>query len=129
MRLTRTTDFAIRVLAHLAREKNGSTMPILSERLGIPYNNLTKLVLVLSKAGLISTRKGKFGGVQLLRAAESITLKDVVDLIDGPTRLSECLDGQMSCGFHAQCKIKSALSSIQMRINTLMDDVTIEQLI
>lgn len=128
MKLTRTTDFAIRVLTYLAREKNGSTMPVLSERLGIPYNNLTKIVLVLSKAGLISTKKGKFGGIQLLKAADNITLKEVVDLIDGPTVLSECLNGKAGCGLDSSCKIKSAFSRIQSRINDLMSDVTIQQL-
>jgi len=128
MKLTRTTDFAIRVLTHLAREEDGSTMPVLSETLAVPYNNLTKMVQVLSKAGLISTKKGKFGGVQLLREAEQISLKDVVELIDGPTMLSECLNGKTGCSFDHDCKIKQALSHLQTQINGLMDNVTIAQL-
>ena len=129
MKLTRTTDFAIRVLTHLAREDNGATIPILAEKLGVPYNNLTKLVLVLSKGGLISTKKGKFGGVQLLRTADEISLKDVVELIDGPTMLSECLNGRTGCSFDSTCKIKDALSSLQFQINGLMAKVTIAQLV
>ncbi len=129
MKLTRTTDFGMRILIYLAQQNELSTMPVISEALNIPYNNLTKLIQNLAKAEIIHTKKGKYGGVALLMKPEDITLKIVVDLIDGPTTLSDCQKSDTLCTLSCECKLKGALSTLQAKINTLMTEITVYQLI
>jgi Rrf2 family transcriptional regulator, nitric oxide-sensitive transcriptional repressor len=129
MKLTKTTDFGMRILIYLAKQNELATMPVISETLSIPYNNLTKLTQNLAKAGIIHTKKGKSGGIKLLMKPEDITLKIVVDLIDGPTTLSDCQKSDTLCTLSCDCKLKDALSSLQKNINNLMTDITVKQLL
>ena len=131
MRISRSADFALRLLIYLASEKKTTTMPILAERLGIPYNNLSKLIQALSKAQLVQTRQGKNGGVQLLREPMEISMKAVLDVIDGPVRLSDCLIPSNSdiCLLNGHCKLKTTFSHLQHDIDSLFESVKIAQMV
>ena len=126
MRITKSADFAMRVVLFLSNEKCPHTMPQLAEILKIPYNNLSKLIQALSKAGIVQTKQGKNGGVQLLKSPEEISLKTVLDVIDGPTRLSDCLVESKSCTLSCTCKLKNKLNEIQTQIDALLEGATLK---
>lgn len=129
MKLTRSADFALRIVIHLAGEES-STMPELSRNLQVPYNNLSKIVQTLAKGGILETRQGKHGGVRLNADAGSISLKNIIDLIDGPTKLSGCLvNDHDNCVLLHGCKLKSVFSKLQSDINTLFENVKIAELV
>lgn len=115
----------MRVVLFLSTEQRAHTMPHLAEVLSIPYNNLSKLVQSLSKAGILQTKQGKNGGVQLLKPAEDINLKTILDVIDGPTRLSDCLIDHRFCSLTQSCKLKNALNTIQHQIDELLENATL----
>jgi len=105
-------------------------MPELSERLGVPYNNLIKLVQKMSRANIVKTRQGKYGGVELGQPPKSITLKTVVHLIDGPIQLTECMNGKLSgCVLSKQCKLKEKFRIIQTKVDDMMEEITISELV
>ncbi|MBO0765776.1 MAG: Rrf2 family transcriptional regulator [Hyphomicrobiaceae bacterium] len=79
MRLTKSTDHAIRILIDCARAGDQLIkVAELSERLGITQQNVFKIVNLLARAGLIETMRGRNGGVKLARPAEQIRIGDVV---------------------------------------------------
>jgi len=129
MKLTKSTDFALRVVVHLASQEQPVTMPQLSQKLRVPYHNLSKLVQVLSKAGVLQTRQGKNGGVLLQQSASHISLKTVIDIIDGPTRLSDCLSNKELCSLTHECRLRSVFSTIQSQIDLLFDGVKIADIV
>jgi Rrf2 family protein len=128
MKLTKSADFALRIVIHLAQNPSGSTMPFLAETLNVPYNNLSKLIQQMARGGIIQTRQGKNGGVALI-SPENLSIKDVVQLIDGPTRLSECLKNHDFCSRVGECKLKGVLADIQHDIDHLLDSYKIAQLV
>lgn len=126
MKLTKSVDFALRILIHLAAEEKLSTMPRLSESLAISYNNLTKLVQALSKAGLVQTRQGKHGGILLGKNPHEVSLKMVIDLIEGPLKLSECMGGSKdSCQLSTQCRIRGVFQNVQRDIDDILAKVSV----
>jgi Rrf2 family transcriptional regulator, nitric oxide-sensitive transcriptional repressor len=129
MKLTKSADFAIRIIIFLAGAEKSSTMTELSERLAIPYHNLTKLVQALSKQQILATQKGKYGGVSLFVSPDEVSIKDIIEVIDGPTKLSDCLNHENLCKLSGNCKLKTVLGTVQEKINKLMDDVKISQLV
>ena len=129
MKISRSLDFALRVLMYLAMKKEVVSMPQISRAMGVPYHNLTKLVQRMARAELIRTLKGKSGGVCLLKAPEDITIRNVIDVIDGPTRLVECLMDERVCGMVCSCKLRNKFTEIQDGINNILDGVNIKELI
>ncbi len=128
MKITKSADFAMRIVLFLADEQRPYTMPELAERLVIPYNNLSKLVQSLNKAGILQTKQGKNGGVRLFKSPDAISLKSVLDVIDGPTRLSDCLSDHQFCSLTRTCRLRGALNDIQNQIDGLLQGATLQSI-
>lgn len=108
MQITRQADYAVRAmvfLAQLGAERRAATSQIAQEK-QIPPSFLAKIVSQLSVAGLLQTSRGAHGGVSLARSPEEITLLDVVEAIDGPILLNECVGENSVCVFGDSCSIK-----------------------
>ncbi len=107
MQITRQADYAVRAVLHLA--KNGDTRTatsMIAEEQRIPPSFLAKIVSQLSIAGLLHTSRGARGGVTLARAPKDITLLEVIEAIDGPIQLNECVGDTGSCSFDADCPLR-----------------------
>lgn len=129
LKLSKSADFALRLVLYLGYRQQAATMPVISESLEISYNNLIKLVRKLAVAGVIATKQGKYGGIQLLKQTADITVKDIVEIVDGPVSLSDCLHKESSdCSWACTCEIKETFKEMQFRINQLMSEYTIEDM-
>ena len=118
LRINRQTDYAIRVLLMLAQQPAGtrlSSFEIASEML-IPSAFLSRIVAQLAQAGLLVTFPGREGGLQLPRPAEKITLKDVVEVMEGRFLLSECMTGEEACPFEGNCRVRCRWTMLQASI-------------
>ena len=107
MQITRQADYAVRAVLHLARngEQRIATSMIAEEQ-RIPPSFLAKIISQLSIAGLLHTSRGARGGVTLARDAKDITLLEVVEAIDGPIQLNECVGDNGSCSFDSDCPLR-----------------------
>jgi len=108
MQITRQADYAIRAMVYLAQlgaEHRAATSQIALDK-KIPPSFLAKIVSQLSVAGLLQTSRGAHGGVSLARSPEQISLLDVVEAIDGPILLNECVGENGTCTFGDSCMIR-----------------------
>jgi len=108
MQITRQADYAVRAVLHLARMGNterAATSTVAKEQ-NIPPSFLAKIISQLSIAGLLHTSRGARGGVTLAREPKDITLLEVVEAIDGPIQLNECVGNDGVCTFEEECPIR-----------------------
>ena len=107
MQITRQADYAVRAVLHLASNGDQRTATsAIAEEQHIPPSFLAKIVSQLSIAGLLHTSRGARGGVTLAREAKDITLLEVIEAIDGPIQLNECVGDNRSCDFDANCPLR-----------------------
>lgn len=114
MQITRQADYAVRAILYLAQlgpNQKAATSQI-AEHQEIPLSFLAKIVAQLSVAGLLQTMRGARGGVMLARPPEEITLLDVVEAIDGPIMLNECVNGDDDCPMH-ECPMRNVWNAAQ----------------
>ncbi len=79
MRLTRFTDYSLRVLIHLGENSQDRiTINEISETYDISKNHLMKVVSNLTRLQFVSAQRGPGGGIQLNRLPEDINLNDVI---------------------------------------------------
>ncbi|HEX4892992.1 MAG TPA: Rrf2 family transcriptional regulator, partial [Hyphomicrobiaceae bacterium] len=112
MRLTSFTDFGLRALMRLAGEPNRVfTTDEIAREFAISRNHLVKVVRELADAGIVATQRGGGGGFRLARAAEQVTLGDVVRVLEARHALVECFrsDGG-SCSLTPTCRLKNRLA-------------------
>ncbi len=107
MQITRQADYAVRAVLHLARTGTQRTATsMIAEEQRIPPSFLAKIISQLSIAGLLHTSRGARGGVTLAREAKDITLLEVVEAIDGPIQLNECVGNNGTCSFEDDCPLR-----------------------
>jgi len=90
IRMSKLTDYAIVLLAHLARGGGTLTAQELSERSRIPAPTVSKLCKELARAALVVSHRGRRGGYGLARPAERISVAEIVEAIEGPIALTDC---------------------------------------
>ena len=115
MQVTRQADYAIRAIYYLSKlgpNKRAATSQIAKEQ-HIPPSFLAKIISQLSVAGLLHTSRGARGGVTLARKPEEITMLDVVEAIDGPIKLNECVTDTHGCNFDEECPMRNMWCEIQ----------------
>lgn len=123
MQITRQADYAVRAMAYLAQlgpDKRAATGLIAQEK-SIPPSFLAKIVSQLSVAGLLQTSRGARGGVSLAKPPEAISLLDVVEAIDGPILLNDCVSEGSSCNYNEDCPLKPVWCDAQ---KTLVDHLS-----
>jgi len=108
MQITRQADYAVRAVLHLARVGNAerSATSTVAKEQNIPPSFLAKIISQLSIAGLLHTSRGARGGVTLARDPKEITLLEVIEAIDGPIQLNECVGNDGICTFDENCPIR-----------------------
>ncbi len=84
--ITSKSPYAVLALAALARSSAGQPVPIgeLARRRDGPVQFLEQLFAVLRRAGVISSQRGVHGGYRFAREPSSVTVLEVVELLDGP---------------------------------------------
>jgi Rrf2 family protein len=108
MQITRQADYALRAVIYLSRlgpDERAATSHIAADQ-QIPPSFLAKIVSQLSVAGLLQTSRGARGGVSLARAPKDISILEVVEAIDGPILLNECVGCGGVCTFGDTCPLK-----------------------
>jgi Rrf2 family protein len=106
MQITRQADYAVRAVLFLARSgENRIATNLIAEEQRIPPSFLAKIVSQLSIAGLLHTSRGARGGVTLARNAKEISLLEVIEAIDGPIQLNECVGENSTCSFDGTCPL------------------------
>jgi Rrf2 family protein len=107
MQITRQADYAIRAVRYLSKQgpNQRAATSTVAQEMKIPPSFLAKIISQLSIAGLLHTSRGARGGVTLARDAKDISLLDVVEAIDGPILLNECVGDPADCVFSADCLV------------------------
>ena len=108
MQITRQADYAARAILHLARigkNERVATSQIAKEQ-KIPPSFLIKIISQLTIAGILHTWRGARGGVRLAREPKDITLLEVIEAIDGPIQLNECVEANGNCAFEENCPMR-----------------------
>lgn len=111
MRLTRQTNYAIRILMYCAANNDRlSRIPEIASAYGVSELFLFKILQPLVEHGLVETVRGRNGGVRLGRSAEKITLFDVVRVTEENFAMAECFESDATeCPLVDSCSLNAAL--------------------
>ena len=122
MQLTRRGEYAIRAMYDLAiYEGEGTTYSKeIARRQQIPPKYIAQIILDLSRAGLVYTNRGAHGGVRLAKSADEISLRVIIEAIEGPISLNICLLREGECEKEDDCPIHEIWVKVQGdMLNTL----------
>jgi Rrf2 family protein len=131
VQITRQADYAIRAILYLSQI--GQDLPVATRRIArekqIPPSFLAKIVSQLSLVGLLQTSRGATGGVQLSRPPSEISLLEVIEAIDGPILLNDCVGSRSSCALEEDCPAHPIFCQIRAELVQRLKNVTFDDMV
>jgi FeS assembly SUF system regulator len=129
LRISKLTDYATILLAHLADEGAGQRTAVeLAEGTGIGLPTVSKVLKELQRAGLVASTRGARGGYTLARSADEISAADILGAVEGPLGLTECATHPGQCGLEPSCRVGSSWQRINLAIHRALTDVKLTHL-
>jgi len=130
VRLTRGAEYGALGVLYLARQPRDRVVLIseIAGAEGMPESYLAKVFQDLAKAGIVRSHRGARGGFALARPPEEITLRQIIEAIEGPIALNRCLDPHEGCAHSADCTIYDALAEAQRTLVAALEAVTLHSL-
>jgi Rrf2 family transcriptional regulator, iron-sulfur cluster assembly transcription factor len=127
LQLTRGGEYAIRAMTYLAGVPDGRVASLSDIGLAqdIPHSFLAKILQSLVHAGLAVSYRGARGGFSLARPASEITLRMVVEAVDGPIALNTCVLFPDDCERSGDCRVHAVWVEAQERMMSVLDGVTL----
>lgn len=130
MKLPKLTDYAVVILAAMARRPEGlHSTTGLAEGTGLAVPTVAKILKQLARSRLLTAQRGTRGGYGLARSASSITIADIVTALDGPVSLTACVDtSHQNCGVASRCAMHGQWNAINRAILDVLAGVTLQDM-
>ncbi|WP_445665824.1 RrF2 family transcriptional regulator [Fodinibius sp. AD559] len=130
MIFSKSCVYGLRAMIYLASISGEGYVSIkgLSEKLDISFHFLTKILQELTAADLLESMKGPKGGVRLSKPSSEITLKEVVEAIDGAAIFTECVLGLPGCGTDKPCPMHNMWEDTRDEINDVFTDTSLQDM-
>jgi Rrf2 family protein len=115
LELTRRGDYAVRAMLAIARAPGERRLSVrrIAEEMSIPVRFLPQVMGQLVAAGLVRATTGRSGGYRLARPADSITLLDVVEAVEGDSRRKACVMRGGPCSLEGICDVHEVFFAAQ----------------
>lgn len=133
MKITQEVDYALRVVLYLSKRGYEEKVEarIISERENIPLRFLLKLLRKLIQVEIIKSYRGVNGGYALNKLPEEITLRDIVEAIDGPICVNRCILEPSACNLNrtSKCEVHKALGRVQKVLISELEAINFKDLV
>ncbi|MBE5783208.1 MAG: Rrf2 family transcriptional regulator [Clostridiales bacterium] len=131
MKLSTKGKYGLYAMVYLAQHDGEGPQSLRAiAELGLPEQYLEQLLGNLRRAGLVKTVRGAQGGYHLSRSPEEITMRDIIEAMEGPLSLSECVgEPEHACPRGGNCAAKGVWAYLTDQINGLLDGITLTDMI
>ncbi|MFZ2537299.1 MAG: Rrf2 family transcriptional regulator [Oscillospiraceae bacterium] len=130
MYITLEADYAVRIIVYLAEQDRRIDANSISLNTGVSLRFALKILRNLVGSGITKSFKGTQGGYELNRVPSAITLKDILQAVEGEYVFSRCLNSESKCTKSSSCDCKSreAFSKITEKVCEMLEEVKVSDL-
>ena len=127
IRISKLADYAVVILSVMAEQPdNLMSATNVSDITKLPEPTVSKVLKLLSKGGLLESKRGTTGGYFLAKAAQSITIREIIRAIDGPVLITSCSDGEVpDCSLSECCTLRGKWDGVNDAVRSALDGVTL----
>ena len=129
LRLTKLTDYAIVILSEMA---SNPAVRLSSSQVaaatGVNEPTVAKILKQLTCAGVIGSYRGMQGGYQLVHETNEITVRQIIEAIDGPIAIADCVNGTTGCSVEHKCRVRGNWDKVNNAIIGALDGLTLGEM-
>lgn len=115
MRMTREVDYALRIVAMLSKTGTQIEAKQIAEKNNVPYRFALKILRKLVQCEVVKSSRGVNGGYFLNKQPADISLKDIIEIFDGPIAVNHCIETPEICDNTGICPIRHRLIAAQQK--------------
>lgn len=129
IRLTNLADYAVVIMSRIARESDvRHNAHDMADATALPAATVAKLMSALARAGLLTSHRGVGGGFTLARAADEISMADIIEAVDGPIALTNCIEhAPGDCNLEKFCVMRPHWQAINGAVKTALGQVSLSE--
>jgi len=131
MKLSTRSRYGVRLMLELALNSTRSSVYLreIAKEEEISEKYLSLIIIPLKAAGLVNSQRGAHGGYTLAKPASEITLKEIVDVLEGDTCLVDCVKNPKSCSRADTCASRDLWTTLSDSISQTLGSITLEDLV
>lgn len=129
MHITLEADYAVRIVESLSVVAGRQDAKTIAEGTGVPLRFCLKILRNLVASGIVKSYKGAHGGYQLAAEPAQITLRQVIEAVEGTYHFSRCLESEFPCTRVGACvcPFHSVYDEISAMVRDKLDSVTFDR--
>lgn len=131
MRLSTRCRYGIHAMFDLAQNvgEGPQTIRRIAERQLVPEQYLEQIIGVLRRNGLVQSVRGVQGGYMLARAPDTISIGELIRLLEGPVLMADCMAEGESCVRSGQCPSRVVWERLTNCINDVVDNISLQDML
>jgi Rrf2 family cysteine metabolism transcriptional repressor len=131
MKLSSRSRYGTRMMFELALNYGNGTMLLkeIGRKQGISEKYLSNLILHLKASGLVYSARGAHGGYMLAKAPSEITIKEIVDTLEGNQSIVECIKNESICDRLNRCPTRNVWEKLQEKFYKFLESITLQNLV
>ena len=131
LRITRHADYGIVMLTQLAQDQGHGDVNArtLAARTNLPPPMVSKILKMLTRAGILSSHRGAGGGYRLARTVDEISVAEIITALDGPIALTQCIENSPGeCEVENWCQVRGKWEKINTVIREALEAISLAEM-
>ncbi len=128
MHITLEADYAIRIVHCLCETNSRMDASSIAGKTGVTLRFSLKILRKLVGGGIINSYLGKSGGYELAKSADDISLREVIETVEGPLSISRCHTDSYQCENPCGCNVKHIFDKLTNELRVSMESVKFSSL-
>jgi Rrf2 family protein len=131
MKISTKGRYGLRILLDVAlnQEKGPVALSEIARRQTLSQKYLWQVINPLKTAGFLRAIRGTQGGYVLARPPNEITVRDIVEVLEGPVSLVACVADPKTCERSVDCTARGVWAEIETKMNSAMSGITLRDIV
>lgn len=129
-KLNRKLEYSLMALKHMSHKTPGelTSAKEVAEAYHAPFDATARVMQLMAQKGWLRAEYGASGGYQITKDLARLSLQDLIETIEGPTKLTKCMQEEI-CESQKSCNIISPIEHLNQKLNEFYKGVTLRELL
>ena len=130
-KMHRKVEYSLMALKHMSVKRQGelTSAKEIAESYHAPFEAVARALQMMAQKGLLKSEQGAQGGYQISRNLKDVNLLELIEMMEGPTRIAKCMNSGETCEIGSHCNIVEPLQNLNTRLSEFYSSVSIDELL
>jgi Rrf2 family protein len=132
IKLSRKLEYALISLKHLklkSRTQELTSAKEITLKYAVPFDVVSRVLQILNQNGVVKSIQGVHGGYHLIKSLDELSMKELIEYIEGPMALVKCLSGEDDCELKTQCNILTPVGALNEKLKNFYAELKLSEIL